>query len=192
MDKTRKLQDRKASAADVARYLLEKKGTLTGFQLQKLLYYCQAWSLVIDREPLFSDEIKAYEHGPAVPNVSMQHKRMRYVHPYDIDGDASAVSEANAALIDAVLAAYDNMTGEELEALSHDESPWICCYNMSTGVNSSATITHDSMVSYYSKLLASTDETRRRHHVPEFDHPSNIYVVPSDYDWLQSYLGAED
>ena len=188
----RNKQAEKPRAADVARYLLEKKGTLTGFQLQKLLYYCQAWSLTVDKRPLFDDEIKAYEHGPVIPSVSMQHKRMRYVHPCDVDGDARAVSGANAALVDVVLAAYDGMTGEELEELSHDESPWVCCYNMSTGINSSATITHDSMASYYSKLLASTDETRRRHHVPEFDHPANLYVAPSDYDWLQCYLTTDE
>lgn len=57
-------------AEDVAKYLLVKKGSLTGFQLEKLLYYCQAWSLAVDKEPLSDNEIRAYQNGPVVPNVS--------------------------------------------------------------------------------------------------------------------------
>ena len=53
MDNTQTIQPKKPSASDVARYLLEKKGTLTVYQLQKLLYYCKAWSLVVDDRPLF-------------------------------------------------------------------------------------------------------------------------------------------
>ena len=58
------------AASDVARYVLEKKGVLTERQLQELLYYCQAWSLVVEDEPLFSEEIEVCEHSPVVPSVS--------------------------------------------------------------------------------------------------------------------------
>ena len=60
------------TASDVARYILEKKGVLTERQLQGLLYYCQAWSLVVEERPLFSEEIWAHEHGPVVPSVSVR------------------------------------------------------------------------------------------------------------------------
>ena len=35
-----------ASAHDVAAYILKKLGPMTAMKLQKLVYYCQAWSLV--------------------------------------------------------------------------------------------------------------------------------------------------
>ena len=44
-----------ASVFDVAKYILHKLGTVTTWKLQKLVYYCQAWSLVWDDEPLFFD-----------------------------------------------------------------------------------------------------------------------------------------
>jgi uncharacterized phage-associated protein len=34
------------SILDVAAYILEKQGAMTRMKLQKLVYYCQAWSLV--------------------------------------------------------------------------------------------------------------------------------------------------
>ena len=178
-------------ASDVARYLLEKKGTLTGFQLQKLLYYCQAWSLVVEDKPLFMEEIRAYKHGPTVPSVSMQHQGKYYVHPSDIVGDSSMLSEADTAFIDTILLAYESLTGDQLEQLTHEEDPWLSSYNQCTSVDSSAVITKDSMRAYYSQLLTDSDEVQRRHHVPRFNHPKNIFVSASDFDWLKNYLDQE-
>ena len=192
MESLQTTQVNKSSASDVAKYLLEKKGTLTGYQLQKLLYYCQAWSLVIENKPIFPEDIRAYEHGPTVPSVSMQHQHQFRVHPSDIAGDASVLSDLDTAFIDAVLAAYDGMTGDQLEALTHSEKPWSECYNRSTGTSSSAIISHDSMRVYYAQLLVSSDDVQRRHHVPSFNHPRNLYVTSSDYDWLLGYLETKE
>ena len=51
---------------DVAQYILDKQGGMTTWKLQKLVYYCQAWSLVWDDEPLFPDDIEAWANGPVV------------------------------------------------------------------------------------------------------------------------------
>ncbi|WP_172137121.1 Panacea domain-containing protein [Adlercreutzia sp. ZJ473] len=188
MENPQTMQPKKPSASDVARYLLEKKGALTEYQLQKLLYYCQAWSLVVEGRPLFPEEIRAYEHGPAAPSVSMQHQRQYYVSPSDISGDSGILSESDTAFIDVVLAAYDDMSGQQLENLTHSENPWRASFNQLTGVNSSAVISHELMRSYYARLLTSTDEEQQRHHVPNFNHPKKLYVTSSDYDWLLGYL----
>ena len=108
-------------------------------------FYCQAWSLVVNDKPLFPEEIRAYEHGPAVPSVSMQHQHQYYVHPSDIMGDSSMLSESDMAFVDVVLAAYDGMNGQQLENLTHSEDPWRSCFNQLTGINSSAVISHDDM-----------------------------------------------
>mgnify|MGYP001247259517 CR=1 FL=1 len=39
------------SVFDVASYILQKQGPMTTMKLQKLVYYCQAWSLVWNEEP---------------------------------------------------------------------------------------------------------------------------------------------
>lgn len=53
-------------AIDVASYILNEKGRLSGYQLQKLLYYCRAWCLVTQDRPLFEESVRAWEHGPVV------------------------------------------------------------------------------------------------------------------------------
>lgn len=192
MDNRRASQSYQPSASDVAKYLLKKKGTLTGFQLQKLLYYCQAWSLTVEDKPLFSEEIRAYEHGPVVPSVSMQHMGRVRVYPRDINGNAAVLSEADKTFIDVVLSAYEGLTGDQLAWLTHHEEPWIKCYNQRTSVSSSAVIPQEVMREYYAKLLTMSDEDQLKHHVPQFDHPKRLYVSSSDYDWLQKYLSDEE
>ena len=51
---------------DVVRFILEQKGSTTAMKLQKLVYYCQAWSLVWDEQPLFKERIEAWVNGPVV------------------------------------------------------------------------------------------------------------------------------
>lgn len=192
MDSVDKKDSILLSASDIAKYLLEQKGTLTGYQLQKLLYYCQAWNLVINNKPLFLDEIRAFENGPAIPSVSMQHKGLFYVYPRFISGDSSRLSEMGTSLVDSVLSAYGGLSGEQLVALTHSEDPWRDCYNLHTGIDSSALITDASMQNYYSRLLTASPEEQRAHYVPCFHNPKNLYVSSGDYDWLLSYLASEE
>lgn len=51
---------------DVAEFILRKFGSMTAMKLQKLVYYCQAWSLVWDEKPLFPERIEAWANGPVV------------------------------------------------------------------------------------------------------------------------------
>src|SRR5271170_6235706 len=57
------------NAHDVAAYILQKCGPMTAMKLQKLVYYCQAWSLVWDESPLFNEPIEAWANGPVVPSL---------------------------------------------------------------------------------------------------------------------------
>jgi uncharacterized phage-associated protein len=55
------------SVFDVAAYILEKqpkKHPITAWKLQKLIYYCQAWSLVWDEQSIFKEKILAWANGP--------------------------------------------------------------------------------------------------------------------------------
>jgi len=49
-----------ASVHDVACYILKKQSPMTTMKLQKLVYYCQAWSLVWDEKPLFKERMDAW------------------------------------------------------------------------------------------------------------------------------------
>ena len=59
---------------DVAKYILEQHGPTTTVKLQKLVFYCQAWSLVWDKVPIFDESIEAWANGPVVPVLFSKHK----------------------------------------------------------------------------------------------------------------------
>ena len=62
------------SVLDVAAYILDKRGKMSTWKLQKLCYYAQAWSLVWDEEPLFEENIEAWANGPVVPRLYRKHQ----------------------------------------------------------------------------------------------------------------------
>ena len=68
------------SAIQVAQYLLalahSKGDQISNLKLQKLLYYLQGFSLVVNNKPLFPEAIEAWTHGPVV--ASVYHKYSKY------------------------------------------------------------------------------------------------------------------
>lgn len=70
-----------ATVFDVAEYILEQYGEMTAMKLQKLVYYCQAWHLAWDGEPLFRESIEAWANGPVVPALYEAHRGVFRVGP---------------------------------------------------------------------------------------------------------------
>jgi len=65
---------RVATVVDVARYVLNHAGDMTTMKLQKLVYYCQAWSLAWDGVPLFDEDFQAWANGPVCPELFATHR----------------------------------------------------------------------------------------------------------------------
>ena len=63
-----------ASVLDVAVYIPKRKGPMTTWKLQRLVYYGQAWSLVWDDDALFPEEIEAWANGQVVRALSHAHR----------------------------------------------------------------------------------------------------------------------
>ena len=61
---------------DVVKYILHKLGATRVWKLHKLAYYCQAWSLVWDDEPLFKEDLQAWANGPVCPELFRKHSGM--------------------------------------------------------------------------------------------------------------------
>jgi uncharacterized phage-associated protein len=124
---------------------------ITNLKLQKLLYYCQAWSLVFTGQALFSDQIEAWVHGPVVPSIFRRFKAFRW-NTIDCQIAFSATTALNGHLT-SVLDAYGNLGASQLERLSHSEAPWQIARNgLPPDVSSNAVITLESMKIFYSKL----------------------------------------
>ena len=115
------------SVLDVAAYILEKqpkKQPITAWKLQKLVYYCQVWSLVWDEKPLFKEKILAWANGPVVKELYKQHKGLFYVKQMP-KGHSKHLSKNQKDTIDHVLKAYGDKTAQWLSDLTHLEEPWI-------------------------------------------------------------------
>lgn len=174
-------------AVDVASYILQEKGRLTGYQLQKLLYYSQAWCLVTQGRPLFEEEILAWQHGPVVYEVFREHARKKSIVSRDVTGNADRLTPEDRVVVDAVLDGYGSLTGDELEALSHSESPWASVFDHGSSA-SSPVVSTDSMFDYYSRIMASDSATRAAHHVPTFTYAPRVYVCEEDLEWLRTLV----
>ena len=140
-----------ASAHDVAAYILKKLGPMTAMKLQKLVYYCQAWSLVWDEKPLFQEEIQAWANGPVVRELYDRHKGQYTVHAWD--GSPDVFGREELETIEGVLAFYGDKTSYWLSDLTHRESPWLeARQGLSPGERGENIISHASMMEYYSSL----------------------------------------
>ena len=173
------------SAKDLARYVLEERGRLTGFQLQKLLYYCKAWGLAVCGEAVFNEPIKAWKDGPVVQDVFREHAGKYGVVASDVHGDRDNVPVDMMPVVDAVLCSYAGLSGDELRDLTHSEKPWVDAYNGITG-NGSNIISDESMTESYRELLDSDADTRNKHRVPHFPVIPVIYVGSDEFAWLES------
>jgi len=120
---------KKISALRVAEYFIDKanrdKKPLTNKKLQKLLYYAQVWSLVLNEEKLFSERMEAWVHGPAIPVVYRRYKNFEF-NPIQIDTDdiSFGFSKKQMDLLENIWSVYGKYNAEYLEALTHSELPW--------------------------------------------------------------------
>ncbi len=112
-----------ATVHDVVAYLLEKKHPMTAMKVQKLVYYCQAWSLVWDDRKLFPEKIEAWVNGPVVPELFEKHQGKFELSDWTL-GCADNLDDTAKETIDAVLEYYGDKTAQWLVDLTHLESPW--------------------------------------------------------------------
>jgi uncharacterized phage-associated protein len=104
------------TAIDVMKYIKIQINPWGETQLQKLVYYSQAWSLVWDGRPLFDEQIEAWKQGPILRSLRFSS---------GIPGDAKVLDEIQRATVDAVLRHYGHMNGSQLSVLTHTEAPWL-------------------------------------------------------------------
>ena len=143
-----------ATVFDVARYILEQKKVLTTVKLQKLVYYCQAWSLVWDEQPLFDEQIQAWANGPVVSDLFQYHKGKFNVTVKDFPlAKSKNLTSTQKDTINGVLKYYGDKTAQWLVDLAHLEDPWRNARgNCGCGESCNNIISNGSMMEYYSGL----------------------------------------
>lgn len=118
------------NAQQVAKYFIWKSQTeakpITNKKLQKLLYYAQAWSLVLRDKKLFGDKIEAWVHGPAIRDVYFEYKKFGFgaIDKKIAKDDLEKISDDTKEFLNQVWSVYGKKDAAYLEYLSHSETPW--------------------------------------------------------------------
>lgn len=103
---------------------LRKLGPVEAIKLQKLLYYCNAWSLAGRGYPLFKDEIQAWKHGPVIASIYPLHRRDIDLDQWPFGCPEDLLIE-DKELVDDIVDTYGGLSGWRLRNLTHQEAPWI-------------------------------------------------------------------
>lgn len=143
-----------ADVRDVAQYILDRRGLMTTWKLQKLVYYCQAWSLVWDDTTLFPDKVEAWANGPVVRRLYDSHAGDFKISQIK-GGRPSRLNETQKETVDAVLRTYGGKTGAWLRELTHSEPPWRLARDragLAEGERGNAVIRLADMEEYYGGL----------------------------------------
>ncbi len=141
-----------ASVHDVASKILMDCDAISTMKFQKLAYYAQAWHLVWDEEPLFTESIEAWAAGPVVPSLYQKHRGRYSVDSWEW-GDPTQLTETERGTVEEVVGSYGRLNGRQLSHLTHNERPWLDARSgLPPGARSNAVIDLDSMADYYSAI----------------------------------------
>ncbi len=138
------------TAAHVANYFLwrawEEDMEITPMKLLKLVYIAYGWNLVINRQKLFNETIKAWEHGPVVPSLYHEYKNYgknpipkgNYDSEYEYDelsgelklNDIPIIEDKKITkVLSSVWKNYGQRDGIYLSKITHSpSSPWSQVY----------------------------------------------------------------
>lgn len=140
-----------ANVFDVAEYILQERGSMSAWKLQKLVYYSQAWHAVWDDVPLFDARIEAWANGPVVRELYNRHAGKFTVR--SVGGDPDELSDSEKESINIVLDHYGGRSSQYLSDLTHMEAPWRDARRgVPDGERSNNEITLEAMSEYYSSL----------------------------------------
>lgn len=132
--------------------------SLTNLKLQKLCYYSQAWHVARnDGRPLFAEKIKAWAHGPVIPDLWHRFKNYRWgsIDSSDVRGDPyDDLPQCDLDFLNEIWTIYSPLSGKQLEILTHSEDPWRAAYgDRPLGTKCDVEITLESMRKFYGMRL---------------------------------------
>jgi len=143
-----------ASVFDVAKYILEQKGQMSTWKLQKLCYYSQAWHLAWTGKAIFDEDFEAWSNGPVCPELFHMHQGKFTVQVEDISrGDSGNLTEDQKDSINVVLKDYGDKEPYVLSDWTHQEQPWkMARHGLPFGERCKTVISKESMGEYYGSL----------------------------------------
>lgn len=121
---------------------------MTPMKLQKLLYYCQGYSLGLTGKLLFPDTIEAWSYGPVVRRVYKEYQQYRGAClPLDLAANSEpSVDEYAAGIAELVMRDKGKYSAWALADATHLEPAW-------KEASHDAPLSHETMQKYFSNIL---------------------------------------
>lgn len=115
-------------ATDVTNWFIsqfdkESGDVITHLKVQKLLYFSEAWTQVLLKRALFSEDIEAWAHGPVVREVFNQFNGSGW-QPLNATGEIVEFDPEVTGVLLQVLEAYGDVSAKTLEEMTHQDQPW--------------------------------------------------------------------
>jgi uncharacterized phage-associated protein len=155
--------DGRAVANFILDYCDQRGRPVTHTALQKLVYFCHAWSLVRLHRPLVKHKFEAWDFGPVLPYLYREFKnfdrapvKIRATRIDPLDGSTRIVDyhfdPETAALLEQIVEFYSRMRTNDLVKLSHVVGgPWDQVWNHAGSVKPGMKINDVQIASFYSK-----------------------------------------
>lgn len=149
----------------LSEYILFKGGGMSHLKLQKILYYAQAYHLAYFDKPVIDDDFEAWVHGPVsrklyneIKDLSILYNEVQYKgEESQLNPDEYLKGELTTEqieLIDNVVEGLKDLSGLQLENMTHSEDPWIQArkgYAISEKCNE--IIPKETMKNYYKQQI---------------------------------------
>ncbi len=158
----------------VIAYVFEKLEEVTPLMLQKLLYFIQGIYSALYGRPVFTEDCKAWIHGPVYPEVYDLFRDFKY-NPIDderfalLEGTADALTDDEKKVIDLVVNTFGMYGGKALERITHNEDPWKeARKGYGDGIPSSELLPKERIMKYYiavNKIYGIDTETGLRTYI---------------------------
>lgn len=156
-----KITESSNAAEEVSNYIIFKLNKVDAKKLQKLLYYCCAFFYTLENKHFMNSKIdfEAWVHGPV--NVATyarfadKSKKMENITFQSSDMAFDNLNKQEREFIDEVLILLGNLKGYQLEAMTHQETPW---KEKREGLGeleaSQRTISYNTIKKYYSDKVS--------------------------------------
>lgn len=125
--------------------------------LEKLIYYAQAFHLVLNDEPLFREEIQAWQWGPVIPVVYKTYAEYGSSPILPINQIVASLGEELDRFLTEIIGFFRRHTATNLSRATHLESPWIDAMD-----SSDSAISQLSLRTFYRSLIEDGEKALSR------------------------------
>lgn len=148
---------------DVANFFLSKE-SMSQKKLQRLVYFSYVWTLTLLNEnehslktKLFTEEIQAWIHGPVCPKLWEKYNSYGWELIPKVESIENRFPPDVLDILEQVWSVYRKFNGNQLEAISRKEDPWMKAREGISETEPSNNVLNDEIIyKYYSDRIKQT------------------------------------